>query len=350
MRHPQRRPGFTLIELLVVIAIIAILIGLLLAAVQHVRASANRVQCANNLRQIGIACLHYHDVMGSFPAGSADVWQDPWSPMPHHGTHPVWSWMALILPYLEQQSLYREADAWSRRSDHDPAYSTWFMWPYGDSWADWATTGGTNPVVGKPVAVYRCPQEPRNLLTADIALTPSNRTAPIAFTTYLGNAGTRYRPWTFSWNTTPPEPADGILFYRSKIRYSDITDGASNTFLVGERPPSPDLYWGWWFAGNGYDFSGRGDVVLGPEEIDYAVVLQEWFGYPCTPAADYVGFRPGDVENDCDQAHWWSAHTQGSNWLRADGSVGFVAYNAFADISLLKRMMARADGLPPVDY
>src|SRR5207249_4657247 len=95
----KRRCGFTLIELLVVIAIIAILIGLLLPAVQKVRDAASRIQCANNLKQMGLALHNYADVNKSFPNGvvsSGDQWL------------PDWSWMALLMPYYEQDNLYKQ--------------------------------------------------------------------------------------------------------------------------------------------------------------------------------------------------------------------------------------------------
>ncbi len=97
-----------------------------------------------------------------------------------------------------------------------------------------------------------------------------------------------------------------------------ITDGTSNTILVGERPPSVDLIYGWWFAGAGWDGSGVGDVVLGAREYGYASAMG------CSAA--YVGLQPGTIQNPCDQVHFWSMHTSGANFLMADGSARFVKY------------------------
>src|SRR5579863_3686391 len=99
----DKRGGFTVVELLVVIAIITILIGLLLPAVQKVREAANRTSCLNNLKQIGLAMHHYHDTLGSFPAGYlCRVWPDPLV------TAPGWGWAALLLPFVEQSPLHNQ--------------------------------------------------------------------------------------------------------------------------------------------------------------------------------------------------------------------------------------------------
>ena len=232
-RHRNRPDAFTLIELLVVIGIVSILLGLLLSAVQQARAAGARLKCENNLKQIGLAFQMYHDTYGSLPPGHRS-WTAaqtmPWS-----------GWPLSLLPYLEQAALFANAQA-AYRLTRDP-----FLNP--------PHTG-----LATGVSIYFCPSDP-NTATAQ----RGQRTGVVAaFTDYLGVSGTNY------------STKDGVLFPDSQIRFADITDGTSNTLLAGERPPSSDFDFGWWYAGFGQQYTGSVDMILGVQEVNLL---------PVTPAS-----------------------------------------------------------------
>jgi prepilin-type N-terminal cleavage/methylation domain-containing protein len=312
MVRKRLRRGFTLIELLVVIAIIAVLIGLLVPAVQKVREAAARTQCKNNLRQIGIALHNYHDTYHQFPPGVS--YTNPYF---------YWSWMARLLPYVEQDNLFKQAYAWATQPPGYPNTPyTW--WPWGDFWANYATAK-PNPALSVVVPFYKCPSDWRPLTAVD-----GNGGSPVmivAFTSYEGVSGS---PSGDYQHPAPNAGSNGIFYHSSTTKIADITDGTSNTLMVGERPPSVDLYYGWWFAGAGWDGSGTGDVVLGAQETSYAAAL----GCP----AKYVGYQYGTVGDNCDQVHNWSLHTGGANWLLADASVHWLPY---ADASIIPALSTK---------
>jgi prepilin-type N-terminal cleavage/methylation domain-containing protein/prepilin-type processing-associated H-X9-DG protein len=326
-----RRSGFTLLELLVVIAIIGVLIALLLPAVQKVREAANRTHCLNNLKQMGLALHNYHDNFNRFPP-SLDWGLVPWLPPPNRGWTYSWSWMAYILPYIEEDNLWNQGLTWAHKGDpvgYPP--QTFFFFPPGDWWNNWANAGGANPVFGTPVKTYICPSEPRNLVVIYEPL--GNVSLPIAFTDYLGVDGIQGQDADPN-GAFPAGDKSGILVSsdfstKRKINIASITDGTSNTLMVGERPPSADMFYGWWFAPGGFDGSGVGDISLGAREVVYAqnIASVQAGNYTGSCPQTKVGFQPGTINDNCDQVHFWSWHPGGANWLWGDGSARFISYS-----------------------
>lgn len=320
-----KRRGFTLIELLVVIAIIAILIGLLLPAVQKVRDAANRIKCSNNMKQMGLAIHNYHDTYGNLPQG---VVTTSGSSATGPNFQPYWSWMALIMPFWEQDNLYRQADSWARSG----TAANYQYWPWGGFWLSPQTPA--NPAMGVIVQTLKCPGDSRQ-----------SRTLPgpqwggigdVAFTGYLGVSGGISAELGAESDATKSAKFGIFTKEFSKgyfCRLADVTDGLSNTLMVGERPPSADLYYGWWFAGAGWDGSGSGDVLMGARDVPVATAI----GCPATS----VGLQPGRPNVTCDQAHFWSFHSGGANFLLGDGSVRFVRYSAD---NILPQLMSKAGG------
>src|SRR5262245_39671014 len=158
--HPA---AFTLIELLVVIAIIGVLIALLLPAVQRVREAANRISCINNLKQIGLALHNYHDTYKRFPPSLDSAMFPPIAKKafgaPREGWTPCWSWMAYILPFIEQDNLWQQAWEWAHVGGGDT--TTWAIghwWPWGDLWDP--NPVPPNPMFGTFVKTWICPSEP----------------------------------------------------------------------------------------------------------------------------------------------------------------------------------------------
>jgi prepilin-type N-terminal cleavage/methylation domain-containing protein/prepilin-type processing-associated H-X9-DG protein len=285
--------GFTLVEMLVVIAIIAILIALLLPAVQQVRDAAARTQCANNLHQIGLATHQYHDSHRVFPTGMRwRNWKDPYLYM---------GWATQLLPFLEQQQLWTITQQAYQQSP----------WPF------------RNPPhagLSTLMPTFVCPADP---WTAQVQIAKRDK-FPVALTDYLGVEGKDL------------ETMDGVLFRDSQVRMADITDGTSQTLLVGERPPSPDFQFGWWYAGVGQKSTGSADVVLGVQEENIMPV----FAGSCPPGS--YSYGPGNFYNQCDMYHFWSPHTgSGAHFLFADGSVHFLGYSV---APLMPALASRSGG------
>jgi prepilin-type N-terminal cleavage/methylation domain-containing protein len=274
MSPSLRRSGFTLVELLEVVAILAVLIGLIIPAVQKVRESGNRAKCGHQLRQIGLALHAYHFRHRVLPPAYRT-----------NSPNPV-NWAASILPDLEQDNLQKQ---------------------------------GYDAYKGQTVAVFLCPSEPRG----DNLIGGSGTTG---YTHYLAVEGTDCLS------------TDGIFYHDSQTTFAEVTDGLSNTLMVGERPPSPNLYYGHW-AGNAFD-GALGARTTRPVNT-YSSGATATDG--ATPCADRLpgGFGPGRVDDYCDTHHFWSFHPGGGMWLFGDASVRFLGYGA---APLIPKLATRAGG------
>jgi len=284
------RPAFTLVETLVSISILALLAALTMAGVQKVRAAAARTACQNNLRQLALALHQYHGANGVLPAGVSG--KDTKTGQPFLG------WHARILPYVEQPAMYDQAVA-AYKLDKN------FL--------------NSPPHVGleQAVKLFGCPTDPRTLSPQ----TTKHKTIR-GTTAYLGNEGlSSFR-------------MEGVLFLDSAVKLTDITDGTTNTLLIGERPPSADLALGWWYAGWGQDQDGEAEMVLGVR-TKYRMGGR----YNCPVGPHHFG--PGKVTDDCSAFHFWSLHAGGAHFAHADGSVRFLAYSADA---VLPALATRAAG------
>jgi prepilin-type N-terminal cleavage/methylation domain-containing protein len=307
MRQPRR--GFTLIELVVVIAIIAVLIGLLLPAVQKVRESANRAVCQNNLKQIGLALHNYHARTDAFPPGFNSFVQTDGSNSPQG---PGWSWAAHLLPDLEQDNLFRQINLNTSA----------------------ATQPGPRLAV---VKVFLCPSDPAPPL-ADVYPLVNGTFGPA-----IGQAGRSNYPGiigTVEAGEDPPEPADGVFYRNSRTRIADILDGTSNTFAVGERASKHAL--GTWAA------AVYGTGIPHPPLTGSP---SAWYGEGAAVhilghCSDEPGHTPNGTSTHVDD--FSSFHPLGAHFLLADGSVRIV--NDAIDPAVYRALGTRAGGEPATNY
>jgi prepilin-type N-terminal cleavage/methylation domain-containing protein/prepilin-type processing-associated H-X9-DG protein len=327
--------GFTLIELLVVIAIIAILIGLLLPAVQKVRDAAARMSCQNNLKQLGIALQSYHDTAQAFPPGCA-------CDQPPFGTAQTsWgsSWKVYILPYIEQSAIFQK-------------------WVFNSS-SGYSNGANGALIDGITIKTYRCPS---SVLPNYSSYTNPNSPGQEMFTTYVGISGSAntssgtlgYDPTASSGNAGICA-GGGILFPNSTVKMTDITDGTSNTMIVGEQADhlrdanNQPIIGG--FAAitaqgpHGWAMGCNGDTRTPPNyqpggdnrEFNCITIL-----YTINQHGMSNNCGAGTCDNTGANIPLSSTHTNGCNNAFADGSVKFMTNTV--PLNVLQELSTRSGG------
>jgi prepilin-type N-terminal cleavage/methylation domain-containing protein/prepilin-type processing-associated H-X9-DG protein len=312
MKSARTARAFTLIELLVVIAILAVMIGLLLPAVQKVRESASRLRCKNNLKQIGLALHNFHDRNGHFPPGYAAIQTNA------DGTGPGWGWAAFLLPDLEQDNVYKLID---------------FTQPL--------TAAGNHDTVRQVnVPFLRCPSDPRQdpIPLSDFT-SPAGLRTPLARSNYVACYGnTPFLGESAAVLTTHLSIDDisgrGMFHRNSRTRMADVSDGLSNTLAIGEKNAKNTMAT-WvgiipgakWASAN--DVANYGGI---PSNLPAALVL----GHACRqhPPSAAAG-----VAED-----FSSPHVNGVNVAFADGSVH--AIRTSINMKVYPFTATIADGIP----
>ena len=353
----RARHGFTLVELLVVITIIGILIALLLPAVQAAREAARMTQCRNNVKQLALSCLHHENVTRRLPTGG---WGAGWTGDADLGTG-QWQpggWLYNVLPYIEQQAMHDmgaglpaakknlancQRYAISLAGFYCPTRRRAIVYPWVDQHVDYNCA--PHPVVAG--------RSDYAINGGDVFTTPGVIGVTDVGAKWAGDA-LFYGPATLADGGVPPcssqqlvlaretfnqsaRAATGVCYCGSLVRLSDITDGTSQTYLLGEKTLDPDYY----LSGqDGSDDQGAlvGDdddtvrwvAILGPNPSNYLPPYQDIPGYTGIPGTVDVGFG--------------SAHAVGFNMAMCDGSVQTINYSI--DRETHRRLGNCKDGLP----
>jgi hypothetical protein len=278
-----------------------------LPAVQKVREAAARMSCQNNLKQIGLACYSYENVYQVFPnAFDNNQYTYTYYNNLYYGSRPgPGSWLAVILPYIEQNNLLN---------------------------APLLVDGTQSP----PVKTYYCPSEPR---AYPIIVAQPNADAPewnyFSGTDYVAIMGVDYYDRLGIIAGTGPS----FGWFAIWVRVTDVTDGTSNTIMVGERPPKVGTHES---PGGGGDWNGYLKNVGSGAALQSAVFSSDLNGNPCPALPYYFGAGPRDVNNPCSINQLWSNHTGGgANFVIGDGSVRFISYSA---ASIMPALATRAGG------
>jgi prepilin-type processing-associated H-X9-DG protein len=311
-----------LIELLVVIAIIGVLIGLLLPAVQKVREAAARMSCSNNLKQIALATHSYHDVYGFFPVNTLVADQG------NNFTAPVWSWLARILPFIEQQNAYTLGNIPNVGFKSSPA---------------------TMQVVAMQFKVFLCPSDNSSSI-GPLTDRANLGGLPVGLTNYKGVSGANWgwyenanknqdsagtpincdsrflNPSTLDGSYNGLDDGDGIFFrtdWRHQHNIASITDGTTNTFMVGEDIPQKNVHCAWPFANTATGTCGI---------------------YPNCKKTNGTEFKPGDWPN---VYSFRSRHPGGLQFSMGDGSVHFISDNIAPPVYRALATRAGGEVFPP---
>ena len=321
-----RRNAFTLIELLVVIAIIAVLVGLLLPAVQKVREAAARMSCSNNLKQLGLAAHNYHSTVGKFPPGVNVPSVNPLTGLGNGQNAPgplvagqSFSLFEVLLPYVEQNNIYTQLNFVGPGTGNYPGNDSEYV--------NCATATNPAPIGSTIIKTFLCPSDTAPTQTTYVGTSGVSKGLSylMGANTYGGSAGIRSF-YTFDSSGNPSGTGmtqDGVFYINSSVTLTSITDGTSNTLAFGERNrvdqnfdvvyPGVNVIeqhsgWAWANYFPGYDYLYGAAMPLNWTFTNAGITSDSGFAY-----------------QDLRYSTFGSQHVGGANFCFADGSVHFLS-------------------------